>query len=459
MLLGSRSLSRVAVAAAFAVAGVLACCAGIAEAQGRGQVRLSTPGYMADPGANSSISSFQRYSSGSGLGALDSASSAPLGGGSVLQSSIGTGTSLFQSSGGTSSPLYSGNNTGISAVDRNILNGPAGTGLYGSPRGLGDSGGSYSRRISSPSFGSVPLLAPVGRSYIPDSPLVSASAYKDYTDPFSQSNLPGLASQQFSTTGRSLAAPVAPVAPTAPQAPVLLSDAGGSGIGRSLVASSSSPTAFGLARAFVQELERASTSLLSKKGEPITSLVPTEPSVYRTYMQRGDRAFRQSNYREAYANFQIANDLGDHDAESYICLLHAQFALSSVSYAQAYYFLEQALRHMPELPLANLRPRGFYDSSAKYAQQLVALQEHTEKHPGDHEAVLLLAYFRWFEQERDVAGTRNLLSRALAAGQMKRAPFVIEAVETFWRGVVATGAASGELVPQPAKAPETTPTK
>jgi hypothetical protein len=73
--------------------------------------------------------------------------------------------------------------------------------------------------------------------------------------------------------------------------------------------------------------------------------------------------------------------------------------------------------------------------------------------------MLLLAYFRWFEQERDVVGTRNLLSRALAAGQEKRDPLVIEAVETFWRGVVATGAVSGELVPQPPKAPETMPAK
>jgi hypothetical protein len=254
-------------------------------------------------------------------------------------------------------------------------------------------------------------------------------------------------------------APVAPVAPTAPEVPALLSDSGGSGIGQSLVASSNSPTAFGLARAFVQELERASSSLLRKKGEPITMLVPAEPSVYRTYMQRGDRAFRQSNYREAYANFQIANDLGDHDAESYVCLLHSQFALSSVSYAQACYFLEQALLHMPELPLANLRPRGFYDSQSKYAQQLIALQEHTEKYPGDHEAILVLAYFRWFEQDRDVAGTRNLLSMALKAGREKMDPQMIEAVETFWRGVVATGAASGELVPQPSKAPETMPAK
>ncbi len=302
-----------------------------------------------------------------------------------------------------------------------------------------------------PSFGSG------GRSMIPDSPLVSAPAYQDMTSPLLGSNrngLTGMASSDLSTAGGSLAAPIAP---WAPETPSLISDAGGTGIGQALMANSASPTAFGLARAFVQELERASTSLLRKKGEPITSLVPAEQGVYRTYMQRGDRAFRQSNYRDAYASFQIANDLGDHDAESYVCLLHAQFALSSVSYAQACYYLEQALRHMPELPLANLRPRGFYDSPAKYAQQLIGLQEYTEKHPDDYGATLLLAYFRWFEQERDVAGTRNLLGRALAAGQEKRDPMVIEAIETFWRGIVATGAASGELVPQPLKAPETMP--
>ncbi len=457
MFHGSWRQGGVGVGIAFGLAVGVLCCPGIAQAQGRGTVRISEPGYIRSPGDRSSVSTFQNYSSG--LGALDMASSAPLGGGSVLQSSMGSGTLTFQSSGGTSSPLYSANSTGISAADQNILGRPADIGLYGSPRGLSATGGSYSRQIGSSSIGSVPFLDPVSRSQIPNSPLVSAPAYKDYTDPFSQSNLPGLASQGLSTPGRSLAAPGVPIAPAAPQAPALLSDAGGSGIGQALMANSSSPTAFGLARAFVQELERASTSLLRKKGEPITSLVPTEPSIYRTYILRGDRAFRQSNYREAYANFQIANDLGDHDAESYVCLLHAQFALSSVSYAQACYFLEQTLQHMPELPLANLRPRGFYDSPSKYAQQLVALQEHTEKYPSDHEAMLLLAYFRWFEQERDVVGTRNLLSRALAAGQEKRDPLVIEAVETFWRGVVATGAVSGELVPQPPKAPETMPAK
>jgi len=236
---------------------------------------------------------------------------------------------------------------------------------------------------------------------------------------------------------------------------MVIDDAGGSGIGSALA--QTGPTAFGLARAFVLELEKASSSLLQQRGQPITSLVPKNESLYRKYMVRGDRAFRQGNYRNAYANFQIANDLGGHDSESYVCLVHTEFALSACSYAKACYFLEQALRYMPELPLANLRPRGFYDSEAKYAQQLIALVDHTEKHPSDHEAILLLAYFRWFEGKRNVAGAKKLLAKALAAGLEKKDPLLIDAVETFWRGIVASGAATGELAPEPREAPEPTP--
>jgi len=232
-----------------------------------------------------------------------------------------------------------------------------------------------------------------------------------------------------------------------------ISDLGGPGLGSALAAQANSPTPFALARGFVQALERSSASLLRDRTEPITTLVPERESVYRTYMLRGDRAFRQGNYREAFSNFQIANDLGNRDAESMICLFHAEFALSSVSYAKACYYLEQTLRRMPELALTNIRPRGFYESQSKYAQQLLALQDHIAKAPDDGEAMLTLAYFQWFEAQRDVNSVKKLLSRALAAAEDKKDPLVIEAVDTFWRGIVASGAASGQLEPEPAKVP------
>jgi hypothetical protein len=164
-------------------------------------------------------------------------------------------------------------------------------------------------------------------------------------------------------------------------------------------------------------------------------------------MAKGDRAFRTNNLQEAYANFEIASDLGGRDPESFICLTHTQFALSKHSYSKASYFLQQALKYMPELALANLRPRGFYGNLNKYAEHLVALQEHVEKYPRDGEALLVLAYFRWFGETQDVPATQKAMSRALASALASQDTRLIEAVETFWDGMVAAGKVTGKLAP------------
>ncbi|MCD6303442.1 MAG: hypothetical protein J7M21_00590 [Planctomycetes bacterium] len=220
-------------------------------------------------------------------------------------------------------------------------------------------------------------------------------------------------------------------------------------------------TAFGAARAYLRALEEASTSILRDQSAPITTLVPKPPSQYRDYMLKGDRAFRAGNYHTAYLNFEIANDIGDRDPESFICLAQTQFALSHYSYAKACYFLEQALKAMPELPLANLRPRGFFGNSNMYAEHLVALEDHIRRNPGDGEALLMLAYFRWFDDVRDVEATRRALARALAAGLRNNDTHLVEAVETFWDGMVASGKVHGKLKPagpvEPADSPAGAP--
>lgn len=445
-------------------------CAAAAQAQSRNRVTLGNPGTLSTIGQGSSTYRFQQYSSG--IGALGQAASSPLGGGSVLRSSIGTGTSLYV----TSRPLDTGA-TGIG--NRGLMNQPLGAGVQGGMgrapalRGTGASaprGGSYSRylgtpnygQISSSNFGQIANVGYVPRSGILDSPLVSKPLYSDQRNPLALSKSTDWStsramrprdplSMKPSVTG----GPIGSALPDpGSEEPTLIADTANTtgGVGRALAAQINSPSAFGLARGFVQALERASSSLLRQQSEPITSLVPPKPSVYRTYMVRGDRAFRQGNFREAYANFQIANDLGNKDPESFICLLHAEFALSSVSYVKAAYFLEQALRHMPELPLSNLRPRGFYGSQAKYAQQIVALSDHVAENPNDHEAMIVLAYFRWFEQDRDVEMTKRILENALAAAENKKDPLMIEAITAFWRGAVATGEATGELTPTPGEA-------
>jgi len=439
----------------------------VAAAQGRERVYLQSPGQLSRIGEGTSVDRFQQYSSG--LGALGGGSSAPLGGGSVLSSSIGQGTSNYLPSGRPSNPLSVPGSSGSSALNRGLMGNRPSYGGLGAGGGSSFRGGSYSRYVGARRLmGNIRQVAPGVRRSDTSSllvtrpvyqglarPLASRSAYRDMTDPLNYDKLIGLAPPKPSTTDNPLIEPLLPQAPNLLDIPMVINDAGGSGIGS--VLAESGPTAFRLARTFVQELEKASSSLLKERGQPITSLVPKENGIYRNYMSRGDRALRQGNFREAYASFQIANDLGDHDPESYVCLVHTEFALASYSYAKACYFLEQALRYMPELPLTNLRPRGFYDNEARYAQQLVALVDHTAKYPSDDEAILLLAYFRWFEKKRDVAGTRKLLAKALAAGLEKRDPRLINAVETFWRGIVASGAATGELVPEPIEAPETSP--
>ena len=87
---------------------------------------------------------------------------------------------------------------------------------------------------------------------------------------------------------------------------------------------------------------------------------------------------------------------------------------------------------MPELPLANLRPEGFYGSADKYADHLVALQEHIEKYPTDAEGLFLLAYFRWFSKVREVEATKKALSAAITVAALGGRPESPEAIETFW---------------------------
>ena len=240
-----------------------------------------------------------------------------------------------------------------------------------------------------------------------------------------------------------------------------LDDLGGAGAVKVLL--DQEETAMGAARAYLRSIEQSTASRLRSKVKEITTLVPVSASPYRDYMFQGERAFRANNFLTAYTDFQIASDMGDRGPESLIELTHTQFALSRYSYAKASYFLQEALKVMPELPtVVGLRPRKFYGSETKYAEHLVSLQEHIEKHSSDGEAQLLLAYFRWFEdpggedpaarkaaRQALVAAARQALARGLASAVEANNTHLVEAVETFWDGMVAVGEVSGKLKPAP----------
>jgi len=108
------------------------------------------------------------------------------------------------------------------------------------------------------------------------------------------------------------------------------------------------------------------------------------------------------------------------------------------------------LKYFPELPTIRLVPRGFYDSPAEYINQVARLEEFLTKHPYNVDANMMLVYFRWFSG--DVKAVHDALAKVLAIAAIKQDNDVLESVDTFWTGMMATGKVSGEL--KPAKLPQ-----
>jgi len=92
----------------------------------------------------------------------------------------------------------------------------------------------------------------------------------------------------------------------------------------------------------------------AKQGQAVTSLVPPDAGLYKTYMQRGEDAMHDGNFAEAFAMFQMANDIEGKDPDSLVSLVHATFALAKQSYYRSAYYLQKAVRYLPELPLRTI---------------------------------------------------------------------------------------------------------
>jgi len=228
--------------------------------------------------------------------------------------------------------------------------------------------------------------------------------------------------------------------------PFSLSAQGGKGVSTALLASG---TDLAAARAFIQSVGKAGGAL-DKPDQPITSLVPDQGGQYHNYMARGEEHFRSGDFAFAFTQFRLANDIIGRSPETLLSMAHAKFATARFSYASAAFYLRKALKYLPELPLAPLRPKAFYNNPATFGEHLFYLEDHLEKSPYDGEALLLLAYFRWFTDEPDVKTARSALSKALAVSHTDE---TTEAIETFWDGMVASGKVSGKLLPttRPAK--------
>jgi len=208
----------------------------------------------------------------------------------------------------------------------------------------------------------------------------------------------------------------------------------------------------GRARKYLHAISGA--DLTAEGGGPkvISSLIPSDASVYSSLLREGEKQFRMGEFSDAFSRFERASYIAPRAPETLLSLMHARFATSRVSYMAASHYLQLALKHLPELPLVPMRPKLFYgqssDGAARYVEHIDALEKHLVKAPDDHDALLLLAYYRWFGNRPDDA--RTALAGALKVALEDDDTRLTEAVDTFWAAIVSSGKMSGPLLsPRP----------
>ncbi len=202
--------------------------------------------------------------------------------------------------------------------------------------------------------------------------------------------------------------------------------------------------------AYVQAVDVASESL-GYGDEPIGTLVPDNEGLVRDRVEAGEAALQSGNFREAVDQFEMAQQLAPRSPEVLLNLVHAHFGRSSSAYVMAAHYVRRAMEHSWRLPLAPLRPREFFGREAVFVNRLMALEEHVRLNPGDADAQLVLAYFRWFQEEPDVEKVRTALRQALLTALDSEDERAASAITAFWDGVRATGRAEQPLLEEEAE--------
>jgi tetratricopeptide (TPR) repeat protein len=170
--------------------------------------------------------------------------------------------------------------------------------------------------------------------------------------------------------------------------------------------------------------------------------------------------FRTRQYAEAMSAFRVAASIADRAPESYLSLMHTDFA--SGHFYMATGNLQLALKYFPQLPLVKLRVRGFFSGPEEFVRLLEPLEKKSQGRGVEADTWLLLAYFRYFDgAEAKAAEALRAAMKALprqAAGEVRSTDLdaTEEAIKTFWDGMVAAGKVSGSLTTQPAESPPTT---
>jgi hypothetical protein len=165
-------------------------------------------------------------------------------------------------------------------------------------------------------------------------------------------------------------------------------------------------------------------------------------------MAQGEEAFKDGKYHKALRRYQFAATVAPTSADAAVALFHGRFATATVSYASPALILTRAVRLLPELPVAPLKPQVFYGNSTDYVDHRARLDQHCAEHPQDADAWLVRAYFLWFEQEAEEA--KLALTKV---GEFAPEPKLKEAASIFLEGIVASEAADDAQTQQNADPP------
>ena len=178
-------------------------------------------------------------------------------------------------------------------------------------------------------------------------------------------------------------------------------------------------------------------------GESITTLVPksSQGGQYRRLMREGEAAFRKQDYNQAAQAFGTAYDLSYGSRESLLSLLHVHFATARDRYNMPALYLQRILKDVPELPLIPVHPRDFYGNAGTFVEDMIRLEEYTKSKPKDANAQFVLAYVKW--REKQPAQASAALRQALE--YCTNNDDLYDAIQTFWKGMVHSGAVSGRL--------------
>ena len=108
-----------------------------------------------------------------------------------------------------------------------------------------------------------------------------------------------------------------------------------------------------------------------------------------SYLQLGDRAFRERRYGDAVHFYAKAIEFSPEEGALYLVLADALFATGDYHYAA--YAIRRALEIDPTLIDADIDKHLFYGSPEDFDQQLRVLESYVRDHPTDNDSRLVLA--------------------------------------------------------------------